>query len=764
MKIAELFVRLTADTSGLKGGLTGAQRELDKFGRNAGRVAGLVGAGLFTGMVKNSIEAQNAIAQLNAVVKSTGGAAGFATPQLQALASEFQKVSVFSDEAIMSAQGLLLTFTNIRGAELTGATKAVLDLAQAMGGDLKGAAVQVGKALNDPKVGLTALRRVGVSFSESQIAVIKKLQETGQMVEAQRLILAELEVQFGGSAEAARNTLGGALKALSNAFGDTLEVSGEASAGIVGAINRITESLPALRRAADNAFTVWGEQVKMFKRDFVIAGGVIVATYTYMAEAAGAFYKLLTFGQWGQHWIDEAQRVRREVVATMKAMQAEINEDFGWRKGKHFGMADLPAGVGNLPKKPIVPPLFDEDAAGKAFAKLTGGMQDLLALQGAMKEAGMNTKSVDDQIFAAYQRINAEIAKGVRLTNEQLAAAIRLKTELAAAMAPRPGNVGLTPNGSPLNPITVKGSSVFGGKDQYGNRVGGMFKVPTAEEMEKARQAGKGSPWWKGGKSQDSMGTRVGQVLQAGGGGSEMGQMVQAFASFGPMAAILPVINGAMEKLGPAFHKLIEPLIELGGTIGEILAPVFEMLAPLVQLTAATFKVFEPVLKMVVKGFSYLMQGLGMVVKAVGKLIDSLPFVKAKGIIRAGQEMIDAARAARRNADATDKATDAVEKFASSLSNIPRVLNVNALRHMVTGGGGGSDGGGGGKQWWKRRGPGMSPGGPMDTGGSVPVNVGTVNININGAGDPRQVAEEVGRVIERTGSRGGLSRLQVALA
>lgn len=460
MKIAELFVRLTADTSGLKRGMTDAERQMDKFGKTAGRVAGLVGAGLFAGMVKNSIEAQNAIAQLNAVVKSTGGAAGFATPQLQSMATELQRVTTFSDEAVMSAQGLLLTFTKIGGAEFQGATKAVLNVAQAMGTDLKSAAIQVGKALNDPVLGLTSLTRSGIQFSTQQKAVIKQLVATGDVAGAQRVILKELETQFGGSAEAARNTLGGALKALANAFGDTLEVSSDSSKGIVGAINRITESLPMLRRAAENAFTVWGEQVKMFKRDFVIAGGIIVATYTYMAEAAGAFYKLLTFGRWGQHWIDEARRVRAEVVATMKAMQAEINEDFGLRDKKHFGMADIPTAIGGgkIGGRGAGDPAALAEAAKKAWQRLTGPMSDLLALQGAMKEARMNTLSVDNQIFAAYQRINAEIAKGARLTNEQMAAAISLRTELGRAMAPMGGG-SITPMAGAKPGFTIKGST-----------------------------------------------------------------------------------------------------------------------------------------------------------------------------------------------------------------------------------------------------------------------------------------------------------------
>jgi hypothetical protein len=119
---------------------------------------------------------------------------------------------------------MLLTFDKIRGVEFDRATQAVTDLAARMGGDLQGAAIQVGKALQDPTTGLTALRRSGVSFSESQIESSRALRH-GAGGEGQRVILKELEHQFGGSAAAARDTLGGALEGLKNAFGDLFEVT-----------------------------------------------------------------------------------------------------------------------------------------------------------------------------------------------------------------------------------------------------------------------------------------------------------------------------------------------------------------------------------------------------------------------------------------------------------------------------------------------------------------------------------------------------------
>ena len=241
---------------------------------------------------------------------------------------------------------------------------------------------------------------------------------------------------------------------------------------------------------------------------------------------------------------------------------------------------------------------------------------------------------------------------------------------------------------------------------------------------------------------------RVGQVIQAGGGGSQMMQMVQAFASFGPMAALLPAINGALEALEPALTALLAPIVEIGRVIGSALAPIFEMLVPVLQLIAdLLIRQFGPALKGITVVVSYVMEAFGWLVRGIGRLVDSLPGISAKGVINAGQAMIDAAESARRNAKAADGATDGLNKFASALSNIPRVLNVNALRHSVTGGSGAV--------------PITRIGGP--NGPPVVNNNGDIIINVSGSGDPEETANAVGRALERTRSRGGMGRLRLAV-
>ena len=170
-------------------------------------------------------EQEKSVAMLNQTLKSTGNAARLSSRELQGLASRLQKLTGIGDETILSMQGILLTFTQIKGDIFKDATKAVLDVSVAMGQDLKQSAIQVGKALNDPRIGVSALSRVGIQFSDVQKKMIKNFADTNQIAKAQRIILSELEMQFGGTADNL-DTTSAAFNRLSAAWGDFLESGG----------------------------------------------------------------------------------------------------------------------------------------------------------------------------------------------------------------------------------------------------------------------------------------------------------------------------------------------------------------------------------------------------------------------------------------------------------------------------------------------------------------------------------------------------------
>lgn len=174
---------------------------------------GMLGVGFaaFKGLelIHEGIEAleklHQAQAQVKAGLESTGYAAGITAKELDDMAKGFSQNTKYSRADVTDLQSLILTFPSITKATFPEATKAILDMSTRLGQDTKSSAIQLGKALQDPISGITALKRVGVNFSDSQKDVIEKLVETGKKAEAQKLILKELATEFGGSAAAAFN-------------------------------------------------------------------------------------------------------------------------------------------------------------------------------------------------------------------------------------------------------------------------------------------------------------------------------------------------------------------------------------------------------------------------------------------------------------------------------------------------------------------------------------------------------------------------------
>lgn len=193
---------------------------------------GILGGFALRGAITGFMEADKVAAQTNAVIKSTGGVANVSAKRVGALATSLQNQSGMSDELIQSGSNLLLTFKNVRNEAGKGnkifdrATQSALDLSVAGFGSVESTAKQMGKALNDPVKGITALGRAGVTFTKGQKETIKKLTETGHILDAQKMILKEVESQVGGSAKAYGRTLPGALGRMKETIGNALELLG----------------------------------------------------------------------------------------------------------------------------------------------------------------------------------------------------------------------------------------------------------------------------------------------------------------------------------------------------------------------------------------------------------------------------------------------------------------------------------------------------------------------------------------------------------
>lgn len=235
--LASLLVKIGADISGLTKGLDEAEGKTEKTSANVSKSAskttaafGRIGDAMTVGVtlpilafgatsVKAIMDNENAMAELNAVIKSTGGAAGVTAKSVTDYASEMQGMTKFSDEAIISGTSMLLTFTKIGKNVMPLAQDAMLNMAEKFG-SMDNAAVMLGKALNDPVVGMGALREAGVTFSPVQQKQIRDFMAMGKTAEAQKVILRELSTEFGGLAIAAGDTTAGKLAKLTNNLQD----------------------------------------------------------------------------------------------------------------------------------------------------------------------------------------------------------------------------------------------------------------------------------------------------------------------------------------------------------------------------------------------------------------------------------------------------------------------------------------------------------------------------------------------------------------
>ena len=193
-------------TFGLRTFDKGMTNTLATVGKLAAGVAVAAGAIGFK-LASAAYESQKVMAQTEAIIKATGGAAGITATQVSKLSEALSMQIGVDDELIQKSANLLLTFKQIQNQ--TGENNNVFDravlAAQDLGnvfGSADAAALQLGKALSNPEKGITALARSGINFTEQQKAQIKTLVASGDVLGAQKIILAEIEAQVGGTAAA----------------------------------------------------------------------------------------------------------------------------------------------------------------------------------------------------------------------------------------------------------------------------------------------------------------------------------------------------------------------------------------------------------------------------------------------------------------------------------------------------------------------------------------------------------------------------------
>lgn len=304
--IGALRVTLGMDSAAFEKGANAAEKRAAKFSKNIEKqgaamtdlgqklsiavTAPLVALGVKS--VQAALESRDAMAQVEASLASMGNAAGRTADQLQAAAGGLMRQSLYDDDEILrKVTANLLTFGNVTGAVFDRAQQDAVDLAAKFGMDLQGATMMLGKALQDPVKGITALSRAGVSFSADQKQMIKDMVAAGDAAGAQKLILSELERQVRGSAAAAREA--NPMAALKNSFDDFMENVGaqllQILPNITSAIEKVLTAFSALSPGMQQAVVIGGVLAAALGPVLTVIGTLTTAMAPFLGALQLAF-------------------------------------------------------------------------------------------------------------------------------------------------------------------------------------------------------------------------------------------------------------------------------------------------------------------------------------------------------------------------------------------------------------------------------------------------------------------------------------------
>ena len=279
------FDRLNQNSSKSLGGIGKNVDLLAVSVRAATAAMAALGVGAsFTRFIANTQAAEREQAQLGAVLRSTGEAAGYSADQLNMMGDKLAKSTTYSTGAITTAQTAMLAFTGVVGDEFARAMSSAADMSARTGMSMTQTAETIGRALDVPSQGMAALSRQGFRFSDDQKALMKQLEATGKTAEAQGIILDALEESYAGAAAAARNTLGGALEALKNSFDGLLTGSNDALSGVTSAVNALNSALSG--DAARKAVSALGDALIVVST--IMAGRLVSAGYASAASFLAA--------------------------------------------------------------------------------------------------------------------------------------------------------------------------------------------------------------------------------------------------------------------------------------------------------------------------------------------------------------------------------------------------------------------------------------------------------------------------------------------
>lgn len=301
---------------------------------------------------KQSIEVDT---RLNAVIKATGQQYKYTTRDIKEYASALQEQTRFGDDVIEQSAQLLVATQKFSKEGLERTLELSADLAEAMGTDLTSATSTLSKALIEPGEGLNRLKTIGISFTDAEEDMIKKLREAGDELGAQQVILDKVEKAYGGVAESVGSIDTSTLDKISNVWGDLKEDLGSVFTTVLGPVfDWIYKTLSRLERFANkikndvdfNKAMVEGDYTTLannFDTDF-LTGKLNEVSKDYnraVKELSGEYFNEMSlinerYGLTIEDFIDqsfeEQQRILTELFGDSPRILGILEEaDFGYQ-------------------------------------------------------------------------------------------------------------------------------------------------------------------------------------------------------------------------------------------------------------------------------------------------------------------------------------------------------------------------------------------------------------------------------------------------
>lgn len=435
----------------------------------AGALSGITVGAVFGAVIRNTKQMEKEQAQLEAVLRSTGESAGFSREQLNEMASSMERTSTVSAGEINQAQTNLLAFTGIVGEQFPRALQSAIDMAARTGTTVTSAAETIGRALDVPSKGLTALSKQGFRFTEEQKKAAEQLEATGRTAEAQGIILKALEESYGGAAAASRDTFGGALMALQNTIDGLLTGSEGSLDGAKVAIDDLNRALsdPATAESVSKLFDLLaqGASTVVDSLPFLIdAGDGVVRVFGIAADALVGVFATATM---------HAQGLAASMFETLSLLPDALGgDDFAARAAEYRASAAINLGVAKEAADGIRDAL-ERPLAGSAIADAASKTKEL-------NKAKKESKDLDDAAISAAAKVAGarKEAEAAAKRQQQAVASLISSMQLEAA------TVGMTANEQKLYRLQLDGATA----SQLAQAKAAIETVESFKQQQKAQE------------------------------------------------------------------------------------------------------------------------------------------------------------------------------------------------------------------------------------------------------------------------------------